>query len=133
MINVFIIIFATIILGLYILYRIFSGKRLHVLYEISLLKIYVLVMVLSLFPQILEFIELSVGVVNVVLAILVIWILVLFVVVFEMYRVVDFQRQEMTKLVREVAFLKFEIKSNFKNDSSKSDSSKDENKKSKHK
>lgn len=116
MVNVLIAIFITLILIIYVTYRFFSKKKLHILYEISLLKIYIIAILLILFPQIIEFIETTFGVVNVILTILTIWILILFIIVFEMYRVIDFQRQEMTKLVREVAFLKFEIKSNSKVD-----------------
>ena len=120
MISTLLIILSTIILISYLLYKKFYKKKLHLLYEISLLKIYVLIILLSLFPQILEFLEIQVGVINIVLTVAIIWIILLFIVVFELYKMIEFQRQEMTKLVREVAFLKFEIKSGNKIDSNSS-------------
>ena len=120
MISTLLIILSTTILISYLLFKKFYKKKLHLLYEISLLKIYILIIILSLFPQVLEFFEINIGVVNIILTILIIWILLLFIIVFELYKMIEFQRQEMTKLVREVAFLKFEIKSGNKIDSNNS-------------
>ncbi|MFT4244220.1 MAG: DUF2304 family protein [Candidatus Woesearchaeota archaeon] len=129
MISQLLIIFCTTILISYLLYKKIYKKKLHLLYEISLLKIYILIILLSLFPQILEFIEVQIGIVNIVLTFAIIWILILFIIVFELYKIIEFQRQEMTKLVREVAFLKFEIKSGNKIDSNNSTNRDKKNKK----
>lgn len=108
----FLLVLISVIIGcLYIVYSVVSKKRLHAMYELSLAKVLILIIVLSLFPQILFFIDSVIGIVNLVLIIFGIWIIVLFIIVFEMYRKVEFQRQEITKLVREVAFLKYDVKS----------------------
>ena len=108
----FLLVLISVIIGcLYIVYSVVSKKRLHTMYELSLAKVLILIILLSLFPQILFFIDSIIGIVNLVLIIFGIWIIVLFIIIFEMYRKVEFQRQEITKLVREVAFLKYDVKS----------------------
>lgn len=105
-----IIIFIVLILWLtYILYS-YLFKRLHLIYEISFVKLSIIAVILTLFPQILTFIDNIFGLVNLVTMILIIWCIVLFIIVFEMHGSIDKQRQEITTLTQEIAFLKNEKK-----------------------
>lgn len=105
-----VVLFVVLIFWLaYILYS-YLFKRLHLIYEISFVKISIIAIILALFPKILTFIDNVFGLVNLMIIILVIWCIVLFIIVFEMHRSIDKQRQEITTLTQEIAFLKNENK-----------------------
>ncbi|MFP4401634.1 MAG: DUF2304 family protein [Candidatus Nanoarchaeia archaeon] len=106
-ISTLLIIIACLFSLLYIVYATLF-KRIHLVYEIAFFKIGFLIVILSAFPQILSFVESTIGIVEIVVIFFALLFIVLFVIVFELYHIGEQQRREITKLSQEIAFMKLE-------------------------
>lgn len=97
------LILSSILALLYILVSFKTKKRVHILAELFFLAIFSFVLVVSLFPQILRFIEEIFGLTSAIQTIIYFSIFTSYILIFTLYRRIELQRQEITKLVRELA------------------------------
>ena len=88
-----------------------SGRRVAIIVEIFYVFVYVFVFIIFLYPQILRIIEDVLGIQSAINFIVYLSIFVAYFVIFLLYRKIDDQRVDITKLVREIAFLKQDKKS----------------------
>ncbi len=95
---------------LYLIYTFWSGKRVSLLIEIFYLGIYVSIGLIFLFPQILTFIENLIGIKSAINFIVYLSIFVAYLLILTLYWKTEEQRTHITKLVREIAYLKSDKK-----------------------
>lgn len=100
----------SIIMLIYIIYSFKNDKRAHILQEVIFLSIYFIFLIILIFPQILTFIEEILGIQSAINFGIYLSIFILFAIVFMLYRKSEEQRMEITKLVREISYLKNEKK-----------------------
>jgi len=106
---VFVSIFFIILSILSIIYIITlfkTGKRFSVLFEILSIGVYTLVLLLFLFPNLLNLIEITFGISSGINFIIYLSIFIAYFIIFILYQKSEEQRVEITKLVREIAYLK---------------------------
>jgi len=91
---------------IYLVYSFKETKRIPILLELFFLSIYGFIFLIFVFPQTLDIIERVLGVQSAINFILYLSVFVAYLLVFVLYRKHEDQREEITKLVREIAFLK---------------------------
>lgn len=104
-VTLFFVVLSVIVLG-YFLFVFKSSVRIPLLVEVFFIAVYGIVLLLVLFPSLLGFIEETLGIGSAVNFIVYLSVFVLFFIVFVLYRKSEEQRLEITKLVREIAYLK---------------------------
>lgn len=97
--------FLSLITLLYILYILKKLKRLPLIYEIFFLGVYIIILLLFLFPNILDLIQNTFGINSAINFIIYLSIFILYFIVFILYKKTEDQRVEITKLVREIAYI----------------------------
>lgn len=95
---------------LYIFYIFKTNKRLSLLLEVFYLGIYGIMIFISIFPKILKKIEQILGLSSAINFIVYFSIFVSYLLILMLYRKTEKQRIEITKLVREISYLKNEKK-----------------------
>ena len=81
-------------------------KRINLITEISFLCIYFIFLLVIIFPQSLRWFEKTFGVNSAINFIIYLSIFILFALIFMLYKKSENQRVEITKLTREIAYLK---------------------------
>ena len=104
-VTIFFVLLSVLVLG-YLLVMSKSSVRMPVLAEVFFIVIYLSILIVVLFPQILRFVEETLGIGSAINFILAFSVFVLFFMVFVLYRKSEKQRHEITKLVREISYLK---------------------------
>ena len=104
-ISIFFILLSIVVIG-YVLYSAFHGKRVHLLFELFFLGAYCFVALIFLFPQILRVIENVLGIQSAINFIIYLSIFVAYFLLLLFYNKTEEQRQEITKLTREIALLR---------------------------
>jgi len=104
-ISSFFIILSLIVL-VYLIYTFKSKSRIHLLIELLFLGVYSLILIIFLFPQILNIFENIFGINSAINFFIYLSIFMLFFIVYYLYNEKEKQRIEITKLVREIAYLK---------------------------
>ena len=107
--TIFFIILSLIMMG-YILLSFQKGKRNHILKEIFFLTIYGIFLLIILFPNLLNLIEEILGIQSAINFGIYLSIFLLFAIVFMLYKKSEEQRVHITKLNRELTYLKHEKK-----------------------
>lgn len=87
-----------------------SKKRLEMLIEVFSLIIYFIIIILSIFPQIVEFINDYISISNVVILILCILVYGLLAICLMLYHQIENLRVDITRLTQELAFNSYEDK-----------------------
>lgn len=98
----------SIIMIVYVIFSFRNNKRNHILQEIFFLAIYGISLLLFLFPDLLEVIEKVLGIQSAINFGIYLSIFLLFSIVFMLYKKSEEQRIEITKLTREISYLKHE-------------------------
>jgi len=83
-----------------------SKKRFPVLFEIFSILFYLVILIIFLFPNILNFIEELLGIQSAINFLIYLSIFVSYFILFILYKKSEEQRIEITTLVREIAYLK---------------------------
>lgn len=105
-INLFFILLSIVVLG-YFTYSFFvSKKRMSILAELFFIGVYILAMIFFLFPQILTEIENIFGIQSAINFFIYLSIFTIFFIIYMLYNKTEIQRIEITKLTREIAYLK---------------------------
>lgn len=112
-ISVFFIVLTVLVL-LYFVYRFGAEARIPILYEVMALVVYFIVLIIVLFPSTLTFIENVFGITSALNFIVYLAIFVIYLLVFNLYKKTEDQRVEITKLTREIGFLRRDRKKNGK-------------------
>ncbi len=103
----FIIVSLVVIIYLYNLFK--SSKRLPIVFELFAIGVYAVIIVIFLFPELLKVIENIFGIQSALNFIIYLSIFVAYLFIFTLYKEKEQQRVEISKLTREIAFLKREI------------------------
>jgi hypothetical protein len=104
-VNLFFILMSILVL-VYLFYTYKSGKRINIWLEIFYILGYIFILLIFLFPSILNFLKYFFGIKSPVNFFLYLAIFVLFIITYNLYQKTEKQRIEITKLTREIAFLK---------------------------
>jgi len=96
----------TLIVISYIIFTFKSNKRFHLVSEIFFILIYIVILVLVIFPNLLKKIEEVFGIQSAINFIVYFSIFVAYFLIFIFYTKTEEQRIEITKLAREIAYLK---------------------------
>jgi len=104
-ISIFFISLSILVLS-YFLYTFKTSKRIHTLIEVLFLGVYFIILLVFIFPDLLIIIENIFGIKNAINFILYLSIFIAYFVIFLLYQKSEKQRVEITKLVREIAYLK---------------------------
>jgi len=108
-ISYFFISLSTIIIAyLFILFK--TGKRMGIFFEIFSIGTFFIVILLLLFPKILIIIEKIFGIDSAINFITYSSIFLAYFLIFNLYKKSEDQRVEITKLIREIAFLNYKKK-----------------------
>lgn len=103
---------------MYLVYLMRTSKRIPILLELFFLGIYGFVMLVFLFPNILPIIEDLLGIQSAINFILYLSIFISYLLLFLLYKKLEDRREDITKLTREIAYLKHNYRK--KNDNVKS-------------
>lgn len=103
-ITIFFIALSLVVL-FYFIFLIAKGVRIHLFFELFFIFAYGLVVVIFLFPGILSFIEKTLGIQSAINFLVYLSIFVAYFLIFLFYTKTEKQRQEITKLTREIALL----------------------------
>lgn len=106
--SIFFIILSLIVILYFALSMISDKKRPHLLIEGIFLVSYIFVMLIFFFPDILTAIEDFFGIQSAINFILYLSIFIAYLVIFMFYKTLEKRRVEITKLTREIAYLKNE-------------------------
>ncbi len=109
--NLFFILFSVVVI-IYLTYVLTTKKRFSLTLEVFYLFIYLIILLIFLFPNLLNHIELLFGMQSAINFIIYLSIFVAYLLIFYLYRKTERQRKENTQLVREIAYLKEENKEN---------------------
>lgn len=93
---------------LYVIYSFSKQKRVHIMHEVFFLTIYGLVLLVFIFPEILDFIENVLGIQSAINFGIYFAIFLVFSLVFMLYKKSEEQRIQISKLNRELTYLKHE-------------------------
>ncbi len=104
-ISIFFIIMSIVVMT-YIYFLLKTKRRFSILIEIFYISIYSFVALIFLFPSILIFIENTLGIASAINFFLYLSIFVAYFLLFILYGKSETQREEITKLVREIAYIK---------------------------
>ena len=107
--SVFFILMSLLVI-FYLIYIFKSDKRISLLFEIFYVGIYLIVGIIFLFPEILRAVENFLGIYSAINFIVYLSIFVAYLIILMLYYKIEEQRIEITKLVREIAYLKNEKK-----------------------
>lgn len=99
-------IFLSLIVLMYILYILKKLKRFPLISEIFFLGTYIIILLLFLFPNTLLLIQNTFGINSAINFIIYLSIFILYFIIFILYKKTEDQRVEITKLVREIAYIK---------------------------
>ncbi len=105
-----IFIILSIVVISYVIYIITRKKRAHLLAETGFLGVYIALLILVLFPSLLNFFENFFNIESGINFIIYLSIFIAYFFLFVLYNKSEDQRQEITKLTREVAHLKSDRK-----------------------
>lgn len=108
-ITIFFLLMSIVTLG-YFIFIFKASKRLPILFELFYIAIYCFVFIIFLYPNILSIIENILGISSAINFIVYLSIFVAYFLIFILYTGKENQRQEITKLTREIAYLKNEKK-----------------------
>lgn len=103
-ISIFFILISLILVS-YFAYLLLSGNRLHIIVELFFLVVYLSILIIFLFPQVLKLIEQTLGIRSALNFIIYLSIFVAYFIIFLLYNKTEKQRQEITKLTREIALM----------------------------
>lgn len=103
-ISLFFILLSLIVL-VYLGYLFKSKQRIHVIIEVFFVLAYLFVLIIFLFPQTLRLIESVLGIQSAINFIIYLSIFVAYFILFLLYNKTEKQRQEITKLTREIALM----------------------------
>ena len=98
--------FMSIVVVLYIFYLFKSKRRMSIKFELFYIAIYGFVAFIFLFPNTLKFIEKTLGIASALNFIVYLSVFVAYFIIFLLYTKSEQQRQEITALTREIAYLK---------------------------
>lgn len=97
---------ASLFVIVYFFYVFKSSKRTHILVEIGFIGIYLIILLITIFPNLLGLIEKTFGINSALNFIVYLSVFVAYFIIFLLYKKSEEQRVEITKLVREIAYLK---------------------------
>lgn len=96
----------SIIMILYLIYLFHTSKRLPIIFELFSLGVYVFVAIIFLFPSTLKIIEKVFGIQSAINFIVYFSIFVAYFWIFLLYKEKEQHREDISRLTREIAFLK---------------------------
>jgi hypothetical protein len=104
-ISIFFILMSIVVLG-YLIYTFKTLSRTHILIELFYLVAYSFVLAIFVYPNLLKVIERIFGINSAINFFVYLSIFLSYAIVYYLYQKSERQRQEITKLVREIAYLK---------------------------
>ena len=107
--TIFFIVMSIIVL-VYLVYSFKTEKRVSLLLEVFYVGIYLIIAIIFIFPGILTKMESFLGIQSAINFIVYLSIFIVYLFILKLYRKSEDQRVEITKLTREIAFLKDETK-----------------------
>ena len=107
-ISIFFIIMSIVVLA-YLLYSFKTQKRTHILIEVFYLAAYSFVLAIFVYPDLLKIIETTFGIDSAINFFVYLSIFIAYAIVYYLYQKSEKQREEITKLVREISYLKREL------------------------
>ncbi|MFW6285673.1 MAG: DUF2304 family protein [Nanoarchaeota archaeon] len=103
--SVFFVGMSLIVLG-YLIYGFKTSSRVHVLIELFYLTIYTFILSVVIYPDLLKVFETIFGIQSAINFLIYTSIFISYLIIYFLYKKSENQREEITKLVREIAYLK---------------------------